>query len=97
VRRLTDDEVIVLLKAEKRLRVANHLRIRQSAFAGHVSLMTAMLDAIDAVPSRRRMQLEPQLLERKASLLRRGIGLAGLSRFLEETAEELLMQILEPR
>jgi hypothetical protein len=94
MRELTGEEAAVLARAEKRIRFAHHWRVRQSVIEGQVDLMTAMLGAIDAVPPRTRMRLEPALLGRKAALLKGGAGLSVLALAFEGSAEQLLASAL---
>ncbi|WP_411721547.1 hypothetical protein [Mycetocola sp.] len=97
MRLLTEEEQAIVTKAERRASAALSYGLRESVVNGQLSMLSSMLDSIHEVPGSSGALLEARLLERKASLIRRVVGLPVLVRFFRESTDVLLDPILGSR
>ncbi len=97
MRQMSPEELAMLDKAERRRAAAEHHGLRRSAANGTIQLLDDVLAAIALAPPKARVRLEPQLLERKAVLLRTRNGLTpavelfrvGYTKLLDDLLEQL--------
>ncbi|WP_411721379.1 hypothetical protein [Mycetocola sp.] len=97
MRLLTEEEQAIVIKAERRASAALSYGLRESVVNGQLAMLSSMLDSIREVPGSSGALLEARLLERKASLIRRVVGLPVLVRFFRESTDVLLDPILGSR
>jgi hypothetical protein len=97
MRMLTDDEQVIVAKAERRASAALSYGIRESVVRGQLTLVSSLLESTSEVLGAPGVLLEARLLERKASLLRRIVGLPALVSFFRESSDALLAPILRSR
>lgn len=94
MRPITEIEATAIEKAERRASWANHWRLRQSALAGQIALISAVISSLDDTSPRTRAGLEPRLYERQALLLRAESSLPFAVRFFQETSNQLTSSVL---
>ena len=97
MRILTEDEQAIVAKAERRSSAALSYGIRESVVTGQLAMFSSMLESTHEVSGSSGALLEAQLLERKASLLRRVQGLPALVRFFKKSSDVLLDPIFRSR
>ncbi|MET4638019.1 hypothetical protein [Mycetocola sp. 2940] len=96
MRLLTEEEQATVSKAERRASAALSYGLRESVVKGQLTMFASMLDSIHEVPGSSGVLLEARLLEAKAALLRRIVGLPVLIGFFRDSTDALLDPILNP-
>lgn len=95
MRELTPEESAAFAKCEKRRQMAVQIRFRVSGNRGAIDFIDDLLAGLPDVKPSARTRVEPELVARKAHLLRTMRGLVPLVSFFEFSHRRLLDPILE--
>ena len=95
MRELTPEESAAFVKCEKRRQMAAQIRFRVAGNRGAIDFIDDLLAGLPHATPTARTRVEPELVARKAHILRTVRGLVPLVRFFEFSHRQLLDPILK--
>lgn len=95
MRELTSEESAAFAKCERRRQMAAQIRFRVAGNRGAIGFIDDLLAGLANTTLKARTRVEPELVARKAHILRTVRGLLPLVRFFKFSHRQLLDPILE--